>query len=125
MTNAVEETRMEPDWITLTEAAERIQALYASSGRSVSRKTISRWAASGKIEAKREGRYWKVNAESLRAAAAETLGEVEAGHVEETPADEPAPLEPEEPAEDAVSALRRFIQRRNALFLRDLEDGVD
>ena len=68
---------MEPNWITLTEAAERIQALYASSGRSVSRKTISRWAVSGKIEAKREGRYWKVNAESLCAAAAEALGEVE------------------------------------------------
>ena len=116
------------NWITLTEAAERIQALYASSGKSVSRKTISRWAASGKIEAKREGWYWKVNAESLRAAAAETLGEVDAASVEETPADESAPLEPEEaaePAEDAVSALRRFIQRRNALFLRDLEDGVD
>ena len=110
MTNSVEETRMESNWITLTEAAERMQELYASSGRSVSRKTVSRWAASGKIEAKREGRYWKVNAESLCAAAAETLGEMD---VEA------------EPAEDAVGALRRFIQRRNALFLRDLEDGVD
>lgn len=111
---------MEPNWITLTEAAERIQALYASSGHSVSRKTISRWAASGKIEAKREGRYWKVNAESLCAAAAETLGEVE---VEDAPMEE-APVE-EKPSEDAVGALRRFIQRRNALFLRDLENGVD
>ena len=109
---------MEPNWITLTEAAERIQALYASSGRSVSRKTISRWAVSGKIEAKREGRYWKVNAESLCAAAAEALGEVEDAPMEEAPVEE-------KPPEDAVDALRRLIQRRNALFLRDLEDGVD
>ena len=117
---------MEPNWITLTEAAERIQKLYASSGRSVSRKTVSRWAASGKIEAKREGRYWRVNAESLCAAAAETLGEMD---VEAKSADALAPPdrteEKAEPAEDSVSALRRFIQRRNALFLRDLEDGVD
>ena len=37
---------------------------------------------------------------------------------------EEAPVE-EKPPEDAVDALRRFIKRRNALFLRDLEDGVD
>jgi excisionase family DNA binding protein len=44
--------RVPSDWITLTEAAE----VFAAANVSISRSTLARWAASGKLQSIRPGR---------------------------------------------------------------------
>ncbi|MBM3216104.1 helix-turn-helix domain-containing protein [Candidatus Poribacteria bacterium] len=97
-------------WLALSEAASLVQEQFAREGRTISRKTVSRWASDGKVSAARRGSRWFIERESLL----KYLGELLAGSVDVTPA-QPEP----------ANRLREQIARRNAQFLRDLEAGID
>ena len=111
----------EEGWVSLSEAHAWALERYAASGRTISRKTVSRWASSGKIEAKREGRFWRARLESLREAVHKELGNAADIVVEKVVASADAA----ESVGGREERLRRFIERRSALFRRDLEAGID
>lgn len=98
---------MTREWMTLSEAAAWAQERFAKAGRSLSRKTVSRWALKGKIRAKLEGKRWYVQSPSLVAFVEEQLG------------GDPSP------SFSSSEAVRRAFQERNARFLEDLRRGID
>jgi hypothetical protein len=133
---------MTREWVTLSEAAEWAQKRFESAGRSLSRKTVSRWALDGKVRAVQQGKRWFVQPASLVSFVTEQLNDesdvpapvVESDSVTENlesaqvsepvrhPASHTTPSSPSEPVPDRV---RQTVQRRNAQFLRDLNNGID
>lgn len=97
---------MTREWITLSEAARWAQERFAQAGRSLSRKTVSRWALEGKIRAKREDKRWYIHLQSL-ILFVDGL------------------LEGSRPSFSSPDPVRRAFQERNAQFLKDLNRGID
>ena len=125
---------MTREWVTLSEAAEWAQQRFESAGRSLSRKTVSRWALDGKVRAVQQGKRWFVQPASLASFVTDQLNVT--ADVAPVPVVDPAPVaEPVRPTADrlvsvtpsepASDLLHKEVQRRNARFLRDLNDGID
>ncbi|MAF10314.1 hypothetical protein CMK11_07675 [Candidatus Poribacteria bacterium] len=107
---------MSTTWLTLSEAARHVQSAYAREGRSISRKTVSRWAISGLVAAERNGSRWRVDRDSLAAHIAAQLSKMSA----EEEAKGPHLIE-----QARLDRLSRAVARRNADFMRNLAAGVD
>jgi hypothetical protein len=103
-------------WLTLSEAARHVQSAYAREGKSISRKTVSRWAISGLVSAERNGSRWRVDRDSLAAHIAAQLSKLSA----EEEAKGPHLIE-----QARLDRLSRAVARRNADFMRNLAAGVD
>ena len=107
---------MSTNWLTLSEAARHVQAAYAREGKTISRKTISRWAISGLINAERRGSRWRVDRDSLATYLA--------GQLTKMSDDEAA--KPVHLVEQArLDRLSSKVARGNADFLRNLSVGID
>ena len=103
-------------WLSLTEAAKWVQAEFERAGKTISRKTVSRWARDGRVRAEQREQRWYVDASSLEA------------HVRRLLADGSTTPPPATDSEDDAKrfrALRDFVRARNRRFLRDLEKGID
>ncbi|MDA1191238.1 MAG: helix-turn-helix domain-containing protein [Candidatus Poribacteria bacterium] len=105
-------------WLSLTEAAKVAQTEFERAGKTVSRKTVSRWARDGKVNAERRDERWYVDPDSLRQYVDYELTVADATSNE--PCDDDVSDEPEH-----VEALRVFLRRRRNAFLNELENGVD
>jgi len=103
-------------WLTLSEAARHVQAAYAREGKTISRKTISRWAISGLVSAERHGSRWRVDRDSLATHLAGQLTKM---------SEEEADKAPHLVEQARLDRLARKVARGNADFLRNLRAGID
>ena len=107
---------MSTTWLTLSEAARHVQNAYAREGKSISRKTVSRWASSGAVVAERSGSRWRVDRDSLADYVAGQLARMSEGEAAEAP----RLLE-----QARLDRLSQQVARGNADFLRNLNAGID
>jgi len=131
---------MTREWVTLSEAAEWARERFESAGRTLSRKTVSRWALDGKVRAIQQGKRWFVQPQSLMAFVASQLQSASddtspgEGTLTTPPLPESvksptvvrsAPPRQPAPSEAVRDPVREAYQKRNARFLRDLNNGID
>lgn len=131
---------MTREWVTLSEAAEWAQQRFESFGRSLSRKTVSRWALDGKVRAVQQGKRWFVQPASLMSFVKDQLSAADTdavsvvidnddARVESTPVIVAPSREASAGSTNAddsgIEQIRATTQQRNARFLRDLKDGID
>lgn len=107
---------MSTTWLTLSEAARHVQDAYAREGKTISRKTVSRWAINGVINAERRGSRWLIDRDSLAEHVAGQLSRMSA----EEEAKGPHLIE-----QARLDRLSQQVARRNADFLRNLNAGID
>ena len=107
---------MSTTWLTLSEAARHVQAAYAREGKTISRKTISRWAISGLVNAERQGSRWRVDRDSLASHLTGQLTRI---------SDEEAAKGPHLVEQARLDRLARKVAGGNADFLRNLSAGID
>jgi hypothetical protein len=112
---------MAEEWLSLTEAANRVQGEYARAGRRISRKTVSRWATAGLVRAERRGARWFVQADSLREFVAEQL----AGRARRPRLAPPRPRLASAPREETLDELCARIACQERRFLHELRAGID
>ncbi len=110
---------MSSNWMPLTDAAEFAQTLYRDAGKSISRKTVSRWARDGKVQAEQRESRWYVETTSLRERV-----EALVGHALRPPA-APRRMRARVDRPSRGQDLRAILAERNASFLRDLNAGID
>lgn len=108
---------MTGEWWSLSDAATWVQQEFARAHRTVSRKTVSRWAHERKVRAELRGSRWYIHVASLKEHVTLLLRLPNRETV--------STAMPEEPQTQYLLELRRFAEQRNAGFLRELERGVD
>ena len=110
---------MSTHWMPLSDAAKVAQEIFQHAGRSVSRKTVSRWARDGKVQAEQRSDRWYVEADSLRYHVHSLVG-----HMSPPASRSTAHVDRQESA-DRLRHVRAYVQYANAQFLSDLQRGVD
>jgi len=103
-------------WLTLSEAARHVQDAYAREDKSISRKTVSRWAINGVVNAERHGSRWRIDRDSLAEHVSAQLAKMS----EDAAAKGPHLIE-----QARLDRLSQEVARRNADFLRNLNAGID